>query len=379
MSPEQTFLSNTMSINLKTLCLEVKGERSNFIRANLKAAINFIHRQNSLQFKEGDVPNSIRDLEDYIQAFNHLCDAQRYEQASNLFLFPLRKINGSVIAKLLGIWGEYQEVIRCSQSLLGHQSSRIDLLCTRLVGNAYYNLNDYQKSEEYTKKSLRVAELTGDKEQEAESYFILGSISREKSDYTQAIHYYETSLEIAVQLENIELEAKLVQSLGTIQHKMHQENEAIKYHQRALELAIEANDRHWQGITLTDMSLSYLELGDYSKALELNEKGIELAREIGNRAGEGWCHCNQGKILARTGDIDKASRKFQKSLEIFASLNKPAAQQDVYEAIAFVYLQLQQNSIAISNCIKAKNISDQLGISLAEHCRQLLIENANLD
>lgn len=372
MLPEKTFSSNEIAIDLESRHLELKGERAGLIRANLRAAINFIHRQNSLQPQESSTPNSVQNLEDYIQAFNHLCDAQKYRQASNLFLFPLREINSSTIAKLLGVWGEYQAVIRCSQSLLGHLSPHIDLLCTRLVGNSYYNLNDYHKSEEYNKKSLRSAELIGDKEQETESYFILGSISREKSDYTQAIHFYEKGLEIAVQIENREMEAKLVQSLGTIQHKLNRENEAIKYYERALELAIEASDKQWQGITLTDMSLSYLGLGDYDKAFELNKRGIELAREVGNRAGEGWCNCNQGKILAQLGNLDRANEKFQNSLKIFYSLDKPAAQQDVYETIAYAYLKNGQHDAAVCNCKKAKSIANNIGVPLADYCHQLL-------
>lgn len=375
MLPEETFSSNEIATNLESWRLEFRGEISGFIRANLRAAINFVHRQNSLRLQENSTLNSVQDLEDYIQAFTHLCYAQQYEQASNLFLFPLREINSSTTAKLLGIWGEYQAVIRCSQSLLGHLSSHIDLLCTRLIGNAYYNLNDYQKSEEYNKQSLQSAKLIGDKHQEVESYFILGSISREKSDNTQAIHFYEKGLEIAVQIKNKEMEAKLVQSLGTIQHKMKREDEAIKYYEIALELAIEANNKQWQGITLTDMSLSYLSLGDYDKAFELNKRGIELAREVGNRAGEGWCNCNQGKILAQLGNLDRANEKFQNSLKIFYSLDKPAAQQNVYETIAYAYLKSGQHDAAVCNCKKAKSIADNIGVSLADYCHQLLSDD----
>jgi tetratricopeptide (TPR) repeat protein len=339
--------------------------------ANYRAVINWLKYQRKV-YKIDVAMVNIKDVRAYLESFYHLCEAEDFERASNVFLSPMQRLNGEKLYELLGRWGNYQQMIDCSNKLLEKPHLEVDLVCLKILGNAYYNLNNYLNAGKYNRQVLQIAQQKNDLEQVAEAFVILASTERAQGNYTQALEYFESALQIACQLENRKMQGRIIQGLGLTYHNLGKEDESLECHQNALDIAREVGDRYWEGITLTDMSLCYLSIKFYDQALEVNSQGLEIAIQVGNRAGQGWCKCNKGKILLEVTQYSEAEDNLREALTIFGEIRKPFAEKHICEVLASLYFKMDQRELSHQYSRRVLTISEDLGVPLSEECKRML-------
>ncbi|MBD3351662.1 MAG: tetratricopeptide repeat protein [Candidatus Lokiarchaeota archaeon] len=97
------------------------------------------------------------------------------------------------------------------------------------IGEAYKQKNTLSKALEYFKKSLKIAEKTGDLTAKASSLLYRGDIYMKTENYTDALNALKVSLGIIEELNNIEAKAACCKIIGTIFQKLGKKTKAIKY------------------------------------------------------------------------------------------------------------------------------------------------------
>ncbi|KXJ14759.1 Tetratricopeptide repeat protein 28 [Exaiptasia diaphana] len=99
------------------------------------------------------------------------------------------------------------------------------------------------KAIEYFESSLRIAELTGFKKQQARAYGGLGKCYERKKNYDVAVENHKKDLEISVQIKHAVGESKAREHIGRAYLFLKKYKEAQEYCEKSLQIALQRDDR----------------------------------------------------------------------------------------------------------------------------------------
>jgi CHAT domain-containing protein len=174
------------------------------------------------------------------------------------------------------------------------------------LGNAYYDLGNYDEAVKYHTSSLETAREISDRRGEGKSLGYLGNAYYAKGDYARAIDNYKSSLEIAREI----------------------------------------SDRRGEGKSLGYLGSAYYAQGDYAQAIDYHKSGLEIARKIKSRDGERVALNNIGLTLQKKNQPELSIAFYKQSVNISEIIRKeikklPREVQEIYtSSVAGTYRRL---------------------------------------
>jgi tetratricopeptide (TPR) repeat protein len=357
-----------------------------------------------------DIPN-LETVRGYLEAFHHYCEVEDWEAASDLFMKPVKPPLKSATHWLLFEWGYYQEQLNLCKQLSNRASPKVKVVCQNGMGLAYWCLADYSQATVAYQKGLTIAQEIGDRQGEGNALGNLGIIYEELGDYQQAIKCHQQALVISRELSDGMGEAADLTNLGLVYGNLGEHQQAIECHQQALVISREISDRTGEGIALGNLGLAYSDLGEYQRAIDYHQQYLAIARDVGYRQGEAIalgnlgneycalgryseavelqaqklsiareigsrrseCHAlsGLGEALINLERYSEALESLHNALGICQETGNRSLQAEILKNLTDLHYKTDQLEQAREYCNDALQIATELGIPLAEECRNL--------
>ncbi|RKY17629.1 MAG: hypothetical protein DRP90_06515, partial [Planctomycetota bacterium] len=244
----------------------------------------------------------------------------------------------------------------------GEDGARATLcICLTRRGIMLYALGQHNEARATFEESLRLAEETGDKWEQA---LVLNNLAilfnEEDGNYRVACRLFEKSLGLfsavgdrrmeAVLLNNLALthrilgehdkarrltreslricrergfkteEARAVLSLGLVAHGQEEYEEAIRRYREGLALFRELGDRWGEAMTLGNLGVVLMEKKDYEEARRVLSESLTLRREVGNRLGIVIALNNLARAAREMGDEETAASHLSAALSLASEI-----------------------------------------------------------
>ena len=233
------------------------------------------------------------------------------------------------------------------------------------LGNAYYNLGDFQQAIECCTKSLNIAKKQEDREGEGGAYNSLGFAYFYLGDLQQAIGYYMQSLNIFKEVGCREWEGDVSYNLANTYYFLDDFQKAIQYYTKSLSFAKGVGDSILQGKIYQNLGLTYYSLGDFKQAIECHKKDLGIAKSLGARANEGRAYGSLGIAHSKLGNFKQAREYHRQQLCIARELGDRAAEGKAYGNLGIVHRGMGSFKQAVEylkqDLIIAKEVGDRAG------------------
>lgn len=326
-----------------------------------------------------DVPN-LEKVRGYLEAFDHYCEVEDWNAASDLFVEPLKAPFNLQIHRQLDLWGYYREEISLCQALLGKSTRDLDIICWRGIGNVYIDLGDYPKTIEAYQNSLYIAKERGNQEAEGLALCGLGLTYHYLGKYEQASTFLEQALTISRTINDKWGESYALGNLGLTYNDLGNYQRAIKCHKEALIISREIGECRGEANDLDNLGLAYRNVEEYQQALDCHLRQLAIVQEISDRQGEGRALSSIGATQIKLTRYEEALKNFHIALEIFCEISDKSGEAEALKNLAELHQALGEVEMARQYCQQALALATELGIPLAAECEalQLKIENEKL-
>ena len=229
------------------------------------------------------------------------------------------------------------------------------------LGNAYYNLGDFQQAIEHYTQSLSIAKELGEKTWEGKVYGSLGNAYLCLGNFKQAIEYHKQHLSIAKDVRDRDSEGRAYGNLGVAHYRLGHYKQAVECHKQALTIAEDLGDRAREGMAYGNLGVAYTELGNFKQAIECHTQQLNIAKEVGDRGGEGKAYHNLGNAYRGLGSFKQAIEYYKQDLTIAKEVGDRAGEGITYGNLGGTYGRMGNFKQAIEYHTKQLNIAQQVG------------------
>jgi CHAT domain-containing protein len=244
------------------------------------------------------------------------------------------------------------------------------------LGDLHTYTDDYKKAEEYSEKSLALANSLRDSKEPmgalpdnygiATAWSNLGKVSIWKGDYKTAAAHFQKSLGLWEGLNGggSLYKAHIINSLtyvGISYQLMGDHTHALNYLGKALELAKSLTDKDRLATVLANIGVLYMEQCDYSKASEFYNQGLAIFTSLNNKREMARTLINLGVVNQRLRNYDSALERFWSGLKKAEEVAAPDIIIAAQEGLGTVYYEQGKYPEALNWFGKAESSAQTMG------------------
>jgi len=232
---------------------------------NFKESIIFINKQ--LLMVE-----ILNDLDSHVDTLNSLGLAYHYIGKSDQALNVLKKAL-IILENPKNIFKEHiKDILKCE--IFGN------------MGIVFKDRDDLNRSLEYFRNALRLAEKYKIKSVIVDQLCNIGNIYKHKKDFDGALSKFEIALELSKELEDRKRELKQLGNIGAIYVEKSNFQLAKDYFIINLKICKELGDKKIEAITLDYLGTCCLNLGDVENAYKNFNEALNTSKQIDFKQGE---------------------------------------------------------------------------------------------
>ncbi|WP_144606918.1 tetratricopeptide repeat-containing sensor histidine kinase [Algoriphagus algorifonticola] len=168
----------------------------------------------------------------------------------------------------------------------------------------------------YGKRSVELAESSGNPSVIAQAYTDLGSGLLQKGDLNSARDWYQKALTIRQEISDSLGLAKVYNALGFIYQRKYESDSAILYFLKALPIFEKFNSPLHVATIKNNLGVIYQGLPDYEKALKVYLEAATIREELGDTRGLIGSYINLGTVYKYLKKFDEAEPYFQNAIKI---------------------------------------------------------------
>lgn len=195
------------------------------------------------------------------------------------------------------------------------------LTALQIIGEAYYEMGDPEKSKYYFLKQSELADDFGNLKLIAQSYNNLGIIFSAEKNYDRALSYYQQSLALKNQMgSDYEGQATTLSNIGIIYFRKMDYKKAREFYSRALSYAAPLKD--YEGICTYSLNLAEVEwlLGNDELAIRMLKTNIVLCDSIENNIIQQENYALLASVYASSDSFRQAYEAKSKSEHLLLGL-----------------------------------------------------------
>ncbi len=324
--------------------------------AHAKAARYYLQMA-SRSYPARNARKYMRDVQPFIEAVWHLCQAERWPEAYQV-------IEQENLYDDLRRWGGNTTLLELYQLLLPlhrwyPEPAREAAIYSRL-GRISSTLGLKEQTMHYYTDALRLYRAMGDRHGEAGALNHLGTLHENLGLYTQAMSYHQQALHLYREIGDRKGESNSLNGLAWIYYHLGRREEALDYYKRALSIRQEIGHRLGVSDSLDGLSLVYHVLGKQDLALKYTEQSLLIRRAMGDHAGEGRTLNHLGLIYTSIGQTDRAYSYYKTSLAIRREVGDRNGEGVMFYNIGKLYLQDQHYKASLACFLSAQNIFEEI-------------------
>ncbi len=196
-----------------------------------------------------------------------------------------------------------KEFLKIAEELdsLGHMA-----YASSILGEAYYFMDNLDKSLEYFNKYLEINEKIGNMDGIGSAYNNLGILHREMGDFDQAIQYYQESLKIKRELNEKQGISSTLNNIGVLYEHLNLFSKALEYYKESYQIEKELNDLDGISTSLLNIGALHGKMGNYDLAEEYCQESIAIADSMNFQITLEMNYESLFNTYKRKGDYKKA-------------------------------------------------------------------------
>jgi len=234
------------------------------------------------------------------------------------------------------------------------------------------SISDYQGSLQAAQSAVRIAQQTGNLEQEAAGYLAWGRALWRQPEYDQSNQKINQALELARRSGNQQLVGHALRHLGIIAMEHQQDIQlSNKYYQECLALHRKIGDRIGEALALNNLGVNSYSQLEFVQATNYIEATIVLCREIGFKLMEGVALSSLGEVHNILGEYQKAWNVYMQGLVIQRQLKDHLNFSDGLLRLGLIAVDINEDYQT------ARTFAEE-GLSVAREIGNLLIEAFHL-
>lgn len=228
------------------------------------------------------------------------------------------------------------------------------------LGEVCFRQEKHVQAQEMQKQALKLWQKLGNKQQEANTYFLLGNIQQDKSDFTNALKSYIRARVFFEKADATVLQANTLRKIAIIYLKLEEFDKSLKYCKKALKLYEAKGDKSGMCSTYNNIGVVYSQQNKHKDAWKFYEKSRQIAIAIGDQLMLSITTGNMGEILSAQKQYHKALPYYRHELNILRKLKVKNRQIEPLEYIAQVYVALNKIDSAVYYGTQAFELGKQI-------------------
>jgi tetratricopeptide (TPR) repeat protein len=229
------------------------------------------------------------------------------------------------------------------------------------IADAFYMQGDYEKAEEYYRKSLQglveegnQAGIVGALEGAANSFYYQGN-------YDAALEYYQRNVVAQEALGSDAGVANSLQGIGNVYRGRGDFGSALENYFKSVTVAERSAVKAPTATTLGSIGLVRSMQGDNIQAREYYAKSLAQFEAAGDKVGMARMLAQLGNAHYTEGSFDAALEAYRKSFVLREAMNDKTGQANLLTGFGTVYLSQNNFTLALENYQKALTIFGSLG------------------
>ncbi|MEW6469205.1 MAG: tetratricopeptide repeat protein [Bacteroidota bacterium] len=180
----------------------------------------------------------------------------------------------------------------------------------------YYQSRETEKSLDYCKQAIALAEKLGNKQLIADAYYRLGNVYNGNGNYTRAFEALMKSYALFDEVKYYKGMANSANSIGNIYLARKDTANMFRYYRMALASAEKSGSEGTTGAILVGLGNAYSAQGKYAESIEYFQRAAGIFKKAGKEMEYVVCMVNTGSALLSGGDALKAEDIFQSVLPL---------------------------------------------------------------
>jgi serine phosphatase RsbU (regulator of sigma subunit)/TolA-binding protein len=216
----------------------------------------------------------------------------------------------------------FQTVYDALTTLDGYQNEKDKCLCYWSLGVFFYDLKDYERSQEYYQKSVELSNEDSLLDNNITAYNLIGigCCLKETGNTEHARGYFEKALEKSDQYDQWMQRARCLFELGSLHSEKKEFNQAKSFLEDSLQIRREHASLPGMISCLMGLGDIELESKNHDLAIAHLSEALEISETLGSKTKRFQCFEKLAQLYRFTGDHEKAFDFLQKHHEVRADV-----------------------------------------------------------
>ena len=229
------------------------------------------------------------------------------------------------------------------------------------LGSVYQDLGEFNEALLSLKKALSIAKIDENEQRVAYSINNLGTVYMEQGNYPLALEHFKKSLYINEKLGDSLSIAQGLYNMGSIYKAQEYYDKAMRSYEKSLEINERINSKKGVSLLLNNIGSIHEQKGDYKSALDHYVNALSTSKQIGTKSDIPNILNNIGGVYLALKDYRTANQYFKEAKKNSIEIENKQALCGSYIGLAKTYADQKEYDNALSNGLKAKEISEKSG------------------
>lgn len=288
---------------------------------------------------------------DFINAFYHYIESERYQKAVELGMNKKQKIiNNGLSERFLSILEAFPEEPVPLPELV-----KIIMLKAELC----FIISDWDKSLEYYHRVIEISSALNLEDIEAMALCKIGHILEEQNLLDDALEKFQNALEIARKLKDNKILAEAKRGLGRYHWRKCEYTAAQKYYREGLKALKNSDEFKLIGSINIDIGIVYIETGKNTRAINSFKRGLNDLEKTNYIFEIARAYNNLGTVYYSMNKFEESVEYFKKQLDIMIKMGDFKLIGYGLSNIGYCYGKLNQITEAEEHTKRAKKIYEK--------------------
>ena len=221
----------------------------------------------------------------------------------------------------------YQEGIKLFESALSifmknkspDEKENYAFLASRL-GSLYNQISQYEKGEEWLKKSLVIFQKEKNSAEQGYCLNVLGNLEEQRGKFKAAEIFFLKNLRIQEKLQDKLGLSKAYNNLGNLYDDLGENEKALLFYEKALVIKEELGNQRSIGISLLNIGNIKAKMEQFEEAKVFYQKSLSILKEIRDDKIAGIALLNLGEAAFYLQEYKEAESYYKQSLALFRKI-----------------------------------------------------------
>jgi tetratricopeptide (TPR) repeat protein len=255
-----------------------------------------------------------------------------------------------------------EEYYRKSVELRENLDSEYDVSATyHQLGTLAREREELEVAEKWYRKAVEAERRLGKKQSLAKTYYELGRLAQRRQKLEKAEDWYRKAMGIEENLGNERDAAMTYRGIGELARERRNFAEAEKWLQKSLEIESRLEDDRGAAATYHELGKLAHERGNLAEAKKMYLKSLEVRKKLGYNRGVASTYNELGRLSREQENFEEAKKYHRKSLENRTKIEGELGAAQTYHELGMIAQELGNRKEAEGWYHKSAKIKEQLG------------------